>query len=70
LEAHAEAKFHMYYFICADDLMKPHDSVRVVRKWCSVCTDPIRRCFNNPEGLNCGYLLVGVVLEFVSWLTV
>jgi hypothetical protein len=50
--------------------MKPHGSVRIVRKWCGKCTDPIIRCFNNLEGLNYGDLLVGVVPEFLSWLTV
>jgi hypothetical protein len=26
--------------------------VWVVRRWCSVHTDPILWCFDNPEGLN------------------
>jgi hypothetical protein len=26
--------------------------------WCNICTDPVRRCFNNLEGLSCGDLLV------------
>jgi hypothetical protein len=29
-----------------------HCSIRVVRRWCDVHTDPIRGCFDNPEGLN------------------
>jgi hypothetical protein len=37
--------------------MKPHNSVRVVRKWCDMHTDPILRCFDNSEGLNNGDLL-------------
>jgi hypothetical protein len=49
-----------------DDLMKSHDSVRVVRMWCGFCTDTVLRCFMDPEGLNYGDLLVGVVLELVS----
>jgi hypothetical protein len=50
--------------------MKPHNFIQVVRKWCSVRTDPVLRCFNNLEGLNNGDLLVGIVTEFSSWLTV
>jgi hypothetical protein len=50
--------------------MRPHCSIRVVRMWCSKCTDPVLRCFVNPKGLNCGDLLVGVVLELMSWLTI
>jgi hypothetical protein len=57
-------------YVYDDGLMKPHSSVRVVRKWCSLHTDPILRCFDNLEGLNCGDLLVGVVPEFPSWLIV
>jgi hypothetical protein len=41
---------------CADDLIKPHGSIWVVRRWCDMCTDPIRGCFNNPEGLSNGHL--------------
>jgi hypothetical protein len=69
-KAQAEAKFHMYCFVCADELMKPHGSVRVVRKWCDVRTDPILGCFDNPEVLNYGDLLVGVVPKLESWLIV
>jgi hypothetical protein len=36
--------------------MKPHDSIRVVRRWCGVCTNPIHECFDNMEGLNNGHL--------------
>jgi hypothetical protein len=50
--------------------MKPHGSIRVVRMWCRIRTDPILRCFDNSEGLSCGDLLVGVVPELLSWLTV
>jgi hypothetical protein len=50
--------------------MKPHVSVRVVRKWHSMCIDPILRCFDNPEGMNSRDLLVGIVPEFSSWLTI
>jgi hypothetical protein len=54
----------------ADDLMKPHGSVRVVRMWCGICTNPVLRCFNSLEGLSCRNLLVRVVSELSSWLTV
>jgi hypothetical protein len=43
--------------------MKPHGSVRFVRMWCSIRTDPVLLCFDNPEELSCGDLLVGVVPE-------
>jgi hypothetical protein len=46
--------------------MKPLVSVRVVRMWCDVCIDPVLRCFEDSEGLNCGDLLVGVVPELSS----
>jgi hypothetical protein len=46
--------------------MKPHDSIRVVRMWCGICTDPILRCFDNPEGLSYEDSLVGVVHELSS----
>jgi hypothetical protein len=35
-----------------------------------VSTDPVLRCFDNPEGLNCGDLLVGIIPKFMRWLTV
>jgi hypothetical protein len=38
--------------------------------WCSICTDPFLKYFDNPEGLSYGNLLVGVVPELSSWLTV
>jgi hypothetical protein len=41
--------------------MKLLDSIRVLRMWCGIRTDPVLRCFDDPEGLNCGDLLVGVV---------
>jgi hypothetical protein len=54
----------------ANDLMKPHGSVWVVRMCYSECTDPVLRCFINPEGLSYGDLLVSMVFELASWLTV
>jgi hypothetical protein len=50
--------------------MNPHGSIWVVRIWCGIHTNPVLRYFYNPEMLNCGNLLVGVVLELSSWLTV
>jgi hypothetical protein len=50
--------------------MKPHGFIWVVKMWCSKHTNPVLRWFDNPEGLNCGDLLVGIVPEFPSWLTV
>jgi hypothetical protein len=50
--------------------MKPHGSARVVRMWCGERTDLVLRCFINPEGLRYGDLLVGMVPELMSWLTV
>jgi hypothetical protein len=50
--------------------MKPHGSIWVVRMWYDMRTDPVLRCFDNPEGLSCGDLLVGMVPELTSWLTV
>jgi hypothetical protein len=50
--------------------MKSHSSIWVIRIWCGIHTDPILRCFVDPEGLNYGDLLVGVVPELMSWLTV
>jgi hypothetical protein len=46
--------------------MKPHGSIRVVRKWCDMRTDRILKCFDNPEGLNCRYTLVGIVHELAN----
>jgi hypothetical protein len=46
--------------------MKPHGSIRVVGMWCTIHTDPIVRCFDNPEGLNYENLLVGVVPKLSS----
>jgi hypothetical protein len=54
----------------ADDLTKPHVSIWVVRMWCSIRTDPLLRCFDNPKRLSYVDLLVGVVPELSSWLTV
>jgi hypothetical protein len=50
--------------------MNSHGSIWVVRMWCGIHTDPILKCFVNPEGLSCRDLLVGVVPELASWLTV
>jgi hypothetical protein len=49
--------------------MKPHSSIRFVRMWCGEHTNPVLKCFPNSERLNCGDLLVGMVLELTSWLT-
>jgi hypothetical protein len=49
--------------------MKLHGSVRVARMWCGRCTNSVLNCFSNLEALNCGELLVGVVLELTNWLT-
>jgi hypothetical protein len=46
--------------------MKSHGFVRVVRMWCGILTDPILRCFMDPEWMNYGDLLVGMVPEFTS----
>jgi hypothetical protein len=46
--------------------MKPHGSIHVVRMWCDKCTNPVLGCFDNPEGLSCRDLLVGMVLELLS----
>jgi hypothetical protein len=46
--------------------MKPHCSVRVVRKWCGIHTNLALRCFDILEGLNYGDLLVGIVLELAK----
>jgi hypothetical protein len=53
-----------------DDLIRPHDSVRVVRMLYGICIDPILRCFVDPKGLSYGDLLVGVVPDLMSWLTI
>jgi hypothetical protein len=44
---------------CADDLLKPHRFIRVVRRWCGLHVDPICGCFGDLEGLNNGYLPSG-----------
>jgi hypothetical protein len=38
--------------------------------WCRIHTDPVHKCFVNPEGVNCEDLLEGVVSELTSWLMV
>jgi hypothetical protein len=53
-------------YVCADDLMKAHGSIRDIKKWCGKRTNPILRCFDNLEGLNYGVLLVGVVHELAN----
>jgi hypothetical protein len=50
--------------------MKSHGSIRVVKMWCKIHTDPVLKCFVDPKGLNYGGLLVSVVPDLVSWLTV
>jgi hypothetical protein len=50
--------------------MKLRGSVRVVRRWHSVSTDPLLRCFDDSEGLDNGTFLAGMVPEFASWLMV
>jgi hypothetical protein len=46
--------------------MKHHGSVWVVKMWCGIRIDLILKCFDNPEGLSYGDLLVGVVPELLS----
>jgi hypothetical protein len=46
--------------------MKPDSSIRVVRMWCSIRTDPVLKCYDNLEGLNYGDLLVNMVPELSS----
>jgi hypothetical protein len=50
--------------------MKPHDSVQVVKMWCGISTNPILKCFDNPEELNGKNLLFGVFPKLLSWLMV
>jgi hypothetical protein len=50
--------------------MNPHASIQVVRIWCVIRIDPVLRCFDKPEGLSREYLLVGMVPELSSWLTI
>jgi hypothetical protein len=50
--------------------MKSHSFVWVVRMWCGEHTNPVLRYFINIEGLGYEDLLVGVVPELTSWLTV
>jgi hypothetical protein len=66
LEAQAEAKFHMYCFVCADDLMKHHGPIHVVKMWRCMQSDPILMCLYDLEGLKNNDLLVGVVSKFTS----
>jgi hypothetical protein len=54
----------------ADGLMKLCGSIWVVRIRCGICTDLVLWCFDNPEGLSYEKLLVGVIPELSSWLTV
>jgi hypothetical protein len=55
---------------CADNLIKLHDSVPVVRMWHDMRADPILRSLDDPEWLNSEYLHASAVPEFVSWLMV
>jgi hypothetical protein len=58
-----EAMFYMYYWYNAYDIIKPHGSIWVVRMCCVIHTDPVLKCFSDPEGLTYENLLVGVVPE-------
>jgi hypothetical protein len=44
---------------CANDLMKSHCSIWVVRRWHGLHADPVRKCFDDPEGMNNRYLPSG-----------
>jgi hypothetical protein len=46
--------------------MKPRGFIKVVKMWSGISIDPIRRCFDNPEGQSYWNLLVDVVLELSS----
>jgi hypothetical protein len=46
--------------------MKPHCFVWIVRLGCRERTNPVLRCFVNPEGMNCRDLLVGMSHEFIE----
>jgi hypothetical protein len=48
--------------------MKRHNSIRVFIMWCGMHTDPVLWCFDNPEGLSYGDLLVDVVPELANGL--
>jgi hypothetical protein len=50
--------------------MKSHGSVWVVIMLCRISIDPVIRCYVDPEGLNYGDLIVNVLPELMSWLTV
>jgi hypothetical protein len=39
LEINRRLSYICTALFCTDDLMNPHSSVRVVRKWCGLCTD-------------------------------
>jgi hypothetical protein len=39
--------------------MKAHGSIRVVRRWCGMRTNPVRGYLDNLEGLNYGNLPSG-----------
>jgi hypothetical protein len=39
--------------------MKPHGSVWAVKRWHGLRVDPVHSYFDNPEGLNNGYLPSG-----------
>jgi hypothetical protein len=54
---------HRFY---ADNLMKLHGSIRVVRLGCDKRTNPILRCFVNSKGLNYRDRLEGMVLMFIE----
>jgi hypothetical protein len=43
----------------ADNLIKPHDFIWVVKMWCGMRGDPVVRCLDHPEELNNVYLPSG-----------
>jgi hypothetical protein len=55
------AKLYGYCLLCGTTASII--SVWVVRLWCGICTDPVLRCVNNPEGLNCRDQLEDVIPE-------
>jgi hypothetical protein len=50
--------------------MKPNGSVRVVKMWCDIHTDPVLGSFDDLGELNYRNLLVSMDPKLTSWLTV